>query len=115
MRLTRQQHYSIDVLIEVLTFEGCPNRLPAVDLVKQAVAEVGVEAELRVIDVEDDADAQERRFLGSPTICVDGRDVEPGSEARSDFVMSCRVYRTPSGLVGLPSIEYVTAALSNRA
>jgi hypothetical protein len=54
----------------------------------------------------------ELRFLGSPTIRVDGRDVEPGAEERQEFVLSCRVYRTERGLAGQPDEAWIREALT---
>jgi hypothetical protein len=99
-------------LVEILAFGGCPNAEPARELAQAAAAAVGVEAEIRVVDVPDVAAAERERFLGSPTIRVDGRDVEPGAEARTDHVFSCRVYRTDAGLAGLPDAAWLRAALA---
>lgn len=52
-----------------------------------------------------------QRFLGSPSIRVNGRDVEPAAADRLDFVYSCRVYRTESGLVGQPPERLLREAL----
>ena len=51
-------------------------------------------------------------FLGSPTVRVDGRDVEPGAEQRQDFGMKCRLYATPDGLRGTPPDQWALDALS---
>jgi hypothetical protein len=60
-----------------------------------------------------DADAVERlRFLGSPTVRVDGVDVEPGAVGRRDFVFSCRVYPTGAGLSGRPDEGRIRIALA---
>lgn len=56
--------------------------------------------------------AQRERFLGSPTVRVDSRDVEPGAEERDDFGLKCRLYRVPSGLRGAPLDEWVLDALA---
>ena len=52
-----------------------------------------------------------RRFLGSPTIRVNGRDIEPGADARSEFTLACRVYRTDSGFSGQPDDRWLRDAL----
>jgi hypothetical protein len=98
-------------MIEVLTFEGCPHAQPAIDLVERVVAELGVAAQVRRIDVPDPETAKAHRFLGSPTIRVNGRDVEPGADERSDFVMSCRIYRTDDGFKGEPDERWLSDAL----
>lgn len=100
------------VLVEILSFEGCPNREHAVELVELVLRETGVGAHVDVIDIDDEATARERRFLGSPTILVGGQDVEPGAEARTDYGISCRIYRTADGLKGLPDPRWVRDALA---
>jgi hypothetical protein len=54
---------------------------------------------------------QRLRFLGSPTVRVDGRDVEPGADLREDFGLKCRLYRTEDGLTGTPAEEWLLAAI----
>ena len=56
-------------------------------------------------------DAVGLRFLGSPTVRVDGRDVEPGAEERHEFVFSCRVYRGSRGFSGKPDEAWIRDAL----
>ncbi len=98
--------------IEILSFDGCPNREGAIALVSEVVAEVGAHADVRVVDVPDAETAEQTRFLGSPTIRVNGRDIEPGADRRSDFVYSCRVYRTERGLGGQPDPRWLRDALA---
>ena len=102
-------------VVEVLTFEGCPHAEPALELVKRVVSELGVGVDVRRIDVPDPAAAAAQRFLGSPTIRVNGSDVEPGANDRSDFVLSCRVYRTDAGLSGEPDERWLRDALADAA
>lgn len=71
----------------------------------------GVEGSVRLVEVQSDEDAQRLRFLGSPSLRVDGRDVEPGAGQRTDYGLQCRVYRAPAGLTGTPPDEWVRAAL----
>lgn len=93
--------------VAVLYFEGCPNHRPVVEMVRRLVAEHGLDADVREIEVSPE-DVERRRFLGSPTVQVDGVDIEPAARARTDYAMSCRVYHTPGGL---PSCEMLLAAL----
>ncbi|MGI8420893.1 MAG: DF family (seleno)protein [Gaiellaceae bacterium] len=101
------------VQIEILTFAGCPNAEPSLELVQRIAAAVGVEADVRQIEVESAEQAERLHFLGSPTIRVDGRDVEPGADDRGDYALSCRVYRTDSGLAGRPDERWLRDALSS--
>ena len=100
--------------IEVLTFAGCPNAEPAVELVARVTSELGIEAYVERIDVASEDQVQEHRFLGSPSIRVNGRDIEPGAGDRSEYVYSCRVYRSESGLTGQPDERWLRAALEHR-
>jgi hypothetical protein len=98
-------------LVEVLTFEGCPHGEPALELARRVVADVGVPATVRRVDVPDATAAAAQRFLGSPSIRVNGRDIEPGAAERDRFVLSCRVYRTESGIKGEPDERWLRDAL----
>ena len=99
-------------LVEVLTFEGCPHAEPALELVKRVLADSGVGATVRRVDVPDADAAAAQRFLGSPTIRVNGRDIEPGVAEREQYVLSCRIYRTDSGVRGEPDEQWLREALS---
>jgi hypothetical protein len=54
-------------------------------------------------------DAERLRFVGSPTVLVDGHDPFAGGE--TTFGLSCRVYQTPEGLAGSPTTEQLRSAL----
>ncbi len=93
--------------MRVLYFVGCPNHAPAVELVRGVVAKLGVEAEVVEVEVTNPADAERLRFLGSPTILVDGVDIEPAARDRVDFGFSCRTYDGQ----GTPPRDMLAAAL----
>jgi hypothetical protein len=59
--------------------------------------------------------AQRERFLGSPTVRINGRDVEPEAERRTDYGLKCRLYRASTGLSGQPREELLQAALRSAA
>jgi hypothetical protein len=101
--------------VEILYFEGCPNHHDARALVERIAAELQLVPRVNLIKVTDAEAAAERGFLGSPTIRVDGRDVEPGAEERTDVAFSCRVYRTETGFSGQPTEAWVREALENAA
>ena len=98
--------------VEVLTFEGCPNAATALQLVHEIAGELGVDVDVRELRVETSEEAECLRFLGSPTIRVDGSDVEPGADDRHDYVLACRVYLTAAGPLGLPDRAWVRDALA---
>jgi len=97
-------------VVEILFFEGCPNHPASVDLARAALRELGLEGSVREIEISTDEDARRHRFLGSPTIRVNGEDIEPAARNRSDYAMSCRMY----GSSGLPPRELLLVALRQR-
>ncbi len=101
--------------IEILYFEGCPNHEPTRTLVERVAADLQIEAEIDLVEVPDADAASELRFLGSPTVRVNGRDVEPRATERDSFVFSCRVYRRDGGLSGQPDAGWVRDALAEAA
>ena len=101
-------------LVELLYFDGCPNYIAARELVESVAAELGIKVEVRLVEVPTFKDAERMCFLGSPTIRVDGHDVEPGADEREGFQLACRVYRTETGFAGQPSAEWVRMALAGR-
>lgn len=97
--------------VEILYFEGCPNHVPALEMVKRVAGELRLQPDIELIEVPDNEGTTRLRFLGSPTVRVEGRDVEPGAEERSDFALSCRVFRTEAGIAGQPDERWVREAL----
>lgn len=102
-------------LVEILYFDGCPNHEAARALVERVSSELGLEPELRLVNVTDEEAARRLRFLGSPTIRVGGHDVDPQAAERDDYVLSCRIYRTDSGFAGQPDERWVREALEQDA
>jgi hypothetical protein len=99
--------------IEVLYFDGCPGQERLLPSVRDLAAEHGAELEQRHIRTWEQA--EEERFLGSPSVRVDGVDIEPGAEERTDFGLKCRLYRTSVGRSGLPPQEWIEHALAEAA
>ena len=97
--------------VEVLYFDGCRNHEALLPRLRELLASTGVTAHVELINVDDSAAADRERFLGSPTLRIDGQDVEPGADQRSDFGLKCRLFATSDGLRGTPADEWVLAAL----
>jgi hypothetical protein len=100
--------------VEVMYFDGCPNVDRAVDQVRVAIAMVGMEGSVDVTltRVSDEVAAGRKGFLGSPTVLVDGRDVEPDAVARDACDLQCRVYWNDGHLQGAPPSRWIAAALA---
>ena len=92
--------------IEILYFEGCPNYLPAVDRLRTVLRREGLAAEIAEIEVKDGPAAQALKFFGSPTIRVNGLDIEARSRGIGEPGFACRRYPE-----GLPSEEMIRMAL----
>src|SRR5829696_6581714 len=97
--------------VELLYFDGCPNQESLLRGLERLLERNRVEAEIVLRRVESVEQAERERFLGSPSVRVDGCDIEPGAVDRDDFGLTCRLYRTSDGLVGEPPDEWVLAAL----
>ena len=97
--------------VEILSFEGCPNAAPTQALVERIARELGLEPDLELVDVPDAQAAERLRFVGSPSVRVDGVDIEPGAAEREQHAYACRVYRTEAGPAGRPDEAWVRDAL----
>jgi hypothetical protein len=94
--------------IEILWVQGCPNAAPALRRLRDVLAAEGLRAEIQEMVVSDAATASRLQFPGSPTLRVNGRDVEEGYRADSGTGLACRLY---DGSEGLPSWEAIRRAL----
>lgn len=101
--------------ISLLYFDDCPNWALGLQRLKQALEESGLGGEeIELVEIVTEADAERERFPGSPTFRVGGEDLfEPDGVAAPG--LTCRVYETPLGLSGAPSVEQLVAALGNRS
>jgi hypothetical protein len=102
-------------LVEILYFDGCPNHEGALELVRRVATDLRLQPDIRLVNVPDPEAAARLRFLGSPTVRVGGRDVEPGVEDRTDYALSCRVFRTERGFAGQPDERWVRDAFLREA
>ncbi len=102
--------------IELLWWEGCPSTDRAQAELQQALQDVGLsDAPVRRTEIESDDEARTRRFLGSPTILVDGVDVA-SSGPEEPVGLSCRVYRRRDGRISpTPDPDDVREALERAA
>ena len=84
--------------VEFLWWEGCPSWDRALAILREEMSACGLDPDsVEMREVRTDADADHEQFVGSPTIRIDGRDVEePGEEPVG---LSCRVYRLRDGRI----------------
>jgi len=100
--------------IEVLYIDDCPNWKDAGSLVREALALAGdttTNVTFRLLRTPEEA--AQVSFAGSPTVTLDGEDLFPNGGQTTD--LACRVYFTPSGLAGLPTVSQLWEALEAHA
>lgn len=97
--------------VEVFYFSGCPNHKPAVERVNEALRAEGMSGEIVEIEVVDPETAQRVKFLGSPSIRVDGLDIEPEASSAKEFGLMCRTYAVNGRREGLPSSDMLRRAI----
>jgi hypothetical protein len=98
-------------VIEILYFAGCPNVELAAERASEAIRIAGVPANVALVEIKDAETALARRFLGSPSVRVDGIDVEPAARERDDFAIQCRVYAFDGRLEGAPPAAWIATTL----
>ncbi len=78
--------------IDFYYWEGCPSHEDALARLRAVMAAMNVTAPVSVIEIQTEGDAQEHQFIGSPTIRVNGVDVDP-PPPDMPYALNCRVYR----------------------
>jgi hypothetical protein len=98
--------------VELLWWRGCPSWEEASELVRAAMRDAGLDpGSLLVREVADERAAARETFVGSPTIRVDGRDIEPPGD--EPVGLTCRIYRLRDGRISaLPDPADIAAALA---
>ena len=97
--------------IEILYFAGCPHHEPTVQLIREVLEREGETAIVDQRAITDAAMALRARFLGSPTVRIDGLDVEVEARRAVSFGLSCRTYLNAGTRSGVPPKEWIEAAV----
>jgi alkylmercury lyase len=95
--------------VELLYFDGCPSYEQLLPTVKRLAEQAGAALQLRRVDTAETAERE--HFLGSPTVRVDGTDVDPTAADRTDFGLKCRIYRSADGQSPVPPEDWIRFAL----
>lgn len=98
--------------IELLYFKNCPNTDPALELLRDVLRQEGVDAPIHSIAVETLDEAEGHRFPGSPTIRIDGKDVE--GEVRQSYGLGCRLYIVDGNTHYWPPRQWIEEAIRRR-
>jgi mercuric ion transport protein len=110
-RRDRAQTLGDSMKVEVLYVADCPNHKPAVERARDALRAVGMPDTVQEVEIRTKREAEAQCFLGSPTVRVNGRDVELEARAVVHFGVGCRSYVENGERSGLPSRELIAQAL----
>ena len=100
-----------EMKVELLYIPDCPNLLPAVETVRDVLREQGLPQDILQIEVIDPAQAAALFFPGSPTVRVDGKDVEPNVTVAASIGISCRTYLVDGRRQGVPIGKWIRDAI----
>ena len=100
--------------IELLYFEGCAHWVEARKLLSEVLTEQALPDEVTLVTVDSNEEAQRQHFVGSPSIRVNGIDVEPDAPDEG-FNMECRLYWIGGKPLGVPDREWIVAAIAEAA
>ena len=95
--------------IQLLYFDGCPSWQSGLNNLHAALKANELDESVELVQVMDNDDAARKKFLGSPSFRIDGVDL--WNEERDTYSLSCRVYVTPQGLKGSPSVSMLQEAI----
>src|SRR5262245_27875316 len=93
--------------VRILYIEGCPHSKSTEDLVRRVATSLAIDHGVESVRVDSQEEAVKLRFLGSPTVQIDGRDIEPSARHRTDYALVCRLYVAS----GMPAADMIRAAL----
>lgn len=93
--------------VTLLYFDGCPSWQTTDRQLRQLAAELDLDITHRKVETPEAA--EELSFRGSPTVLVGGRD--PFAEGEEPVGLSCRIYQTPDGPAGSPTLEQLREVL----
>ena len=101
--------------VSFLFYEDCPSHELALERLREVLVEEGISTDVEVVKVETEEQAQQLRFVGSPTILINGQDIDP-PPPDSRYGLTCRAYRLEDGRISpLPSRGMIRRAIDAAA
>jgi hypothetical protein len=99
------------VTIEVFYIEGCPHHQPTVDRIKTVLREANLPEIVAQLRVAASGTANIPGFLGSPTVRVNGLDVDLSAREAKEAAFGCRIYINGTKREGVPPVELIREAI----
>lgn len=99
--------------IEFLYFDGCPNHEAALTDLKEVLSDADIKDDIQIINILQPEDVSKHRFLGSPSIRINGKDLEITEDESTEYSMRCRRYKNGDRMEGFPSKELISTNLNN--
>ncbi len=97
--------------VSILFYEGCPSHELALERLREVLAEEGIDTDVEVVEVESEEQARQLRFIGSPTILLNGQDIDP-PPPDSHYALTCRAYQLEDDRISpLPSRNMIRRAI----
>lgn len=94
--------------------EDCPSHDEALERLRKVMGEEGIRDEIEVVRVDSSEDAEKLKFIGSPTLLINGRDIDPPTNPY--YALTCRAYRLEDGRISpLPSETMIRKAIRKAA
>ena len=97
--------------IELLYTETCPHYKESLKILNKILNELSVEENIEMINIRNQKDADDNNFSGSPTVRINGNDVDPQFKNSGDYGFRCRVYFYSGTLYPHPPEEMVRNAI----
>jgi len=100
--------------IQFLYWQECPSYEDALTRLKKVLREERIDCEIEQIIITSDDQAGILNFSGSPTVLINGRDIDPDGAQKQCSALTCRIYKLPDGRISpLPSEEMIRNAIRN--
>jgi hypothetical protein len=96
--------------IELYYFEGCPTYKEAAENLRKALDELDIKEDFKMIEVVNPQDAISKKFLGSPSIRINGIDLENKDGA---YIFGCRIYTIEGKISGTPTRNHIISRLKS--
>jgi len=98
------------VKVEFLFWRECPSHEVCLERLKKVLDSMNLEYNLEIIEVKTEEEAERLKFPGSPTIRINGVDIQPES-SNGPYGLSCRAYIIEGRILPLPTERYIEESI----